>query len=505
MNGSVLETFIISFMSDASDLKKGAADAKKTTDDLNQKLKSTDAIGNKVGSTLGNLARQYGGLVLSILSVNSLIHGINNAANFADKLDELSKGLDVSVEDLSLWGDAVKLSGGTAESFQESIKRMTASLADFATKGTSRAAPFFKSLGIQMTDTQGKARKVFDILPELADKFAQLGKAESFGIGQKIGLDQGTIMLLQRGRREVEAVIARQKELGFVTKEDAEIAAAFNDQWDDVTHAFRSVFNVVGSTVLPAFTKVLKIIENIATFLRKNSTFVTGILIALGTAILVFVVPPLVSAAIAALALYAPFLLIGAAVAAVGLAFALLYDDIMNFLQGNDSVTGRILERWPFILKIFQWLKETFDKLWNQHGMKKFFEFMWEGLKGVWNLIEMIAGAIGSVITGVLDGIQMAVNAYEKVKSFFGGDEKTNESVAAAQTALIATNTPLSSQTSTSIQSSNARTSSNNVSIGPVAINTQATDAKGISEAIGPHFKTQMRNAVNAFDDGVAA
>lgn len=42
------------------------------------------------------------------------------------------------------------------------------------------------------------------VLPELAESFEKLSKQESAALGQKLGLDQGTIMLLRRGRREVE-------------------------------------------------------------------------------------------------------------------------------------------------------------------------------------------------------------------------------------------------------------------------------------------------------------
>jgi hypothetical protein len=505
MAGSVFETFIIAFASDTTDLKKGAAEAKKATDGVYASLSATNNMGLRVGGTIANLAQQYGGLLVSIFSLRALMSGINTAANFADKLDELSKALNVDIESLSAWGDAVKIAGGTSESFQGSIKFMTASLSDFATKGTSRAAPFFRSLGIAMTDAAGRARTVFEILPELADAFQGLSQAESFGIGQKIGLDEGTILLLQRGRREVDALVAKQKELGVVTKEDGEIAAAFNDAWDDTAHAFRSLFTSVGSTVLPAITWVIQGFEKMATFFRKNSHFITGLMIALGTAILVFVVPPLLTAAAAALVLYAPFLLIGAAVSAAVLAFALLYDEIRNFIDGNDSAIGRAVAKWPVLGKIIHTIIDVVKKLGTV--FKAVFGFIWDGLGGIGSIINSTLGFIADGISGILDLIQTAYDWYQKISGFFGGTTELNQNIKTGQEAIAATNTPLGAVTSNSIANSNSQQSSsnNNVDVGGVVINTAATDAGAISRLLGNSMKREFRQAINTFDDSVRA
>ena len=485
--GSLLAEFFIRFTSDATGVAKGAKEAKVATDSVNNSLLSTNQLAAKAGNSFMNLAKQYGGFIAASLSVGALVKGINNAANFADHLDELSKAINVNVEDLSVWGDAVKIAGGTAESFQETTKHMAAELANFATKGTSRAAPFFRSLGIAMVDSAGKARNFFELLPELADAFQKLGKEESFGIGRKMGLDDGTIMLMQKGRVEVDAIIKRQKELGVVTKEDAEIAAKFNDQWDDMQHAFRSVFTAVGSAVLPAFTAILNIVERVALFMKKHSSFMTGIFVALGVAILTFVVPPLLSAAAAALVLYAPFLLIGAAVAALIVGFGFLWDELSNFFEGNDSYIGDLVKKWPKLgFAIFA---------------------IRDAVKGLGATFKAVFAFIKDGAQSVLDFFDKILGVYEKVKGALGFGGGSASTGSAGQAALAsASGNPFGALTSQSIANSTQnQSSSNSLSIGQVAVNTQATDANGIGAALGPALQTHMRQAVNSFDDGIRA
>jgi RNA-binding protein YlmH len=63
---------------------------------------------------------------------------------------------------------------------------------------------------------------------------------------------------------------------------------------------------------------------------------------------------------------------------------------------------------------------------------------------------------------------------------------------------------PLNPQSSTSIANSR-NNKTNNVTIQKVEVNTQATDAKGISQGIGDHLSKSMRQATANTDDGVAA
>jgi hypothetical protein len=541
---SILETFYVLFESDSAEVKKGAKDAKKSTDDLNKSLKSTDQVSGKVGNEFVRMVSAAGGMLAAAFSVGAIVSATMAAANYADELGDLGDAVGANVSDLDVWGRAVKLSGGTAEGFQGTVKTMTAALADFATKGTSRAAPFFQDLGIKMVDAQGKARNFMDILPEIADSFQGLSKAESFGIGQKMGLDQGTIMLLQQGRREVDIMIAKQKELGAVTKEDAEIASNFNDQWDMTTMAFRSLFTQVGSSILPAMTAVMKVFERVGIFFRKNSDFITGILMALGAAVLYFVVPPLITAGIAAAVAFAPFLLMGAVIAGLAVAFALLYDDVMNFIDGNDSLIGQIVNDYPLLAEIVKALAGVVMWAWDlMAGLLQFlvelfmspetaFENLVDNignalvrLEGLFPSLFATIGQLGDVfanvgayvvsiwdgiIATITSGIEFVMNAINKVMSvagkvgsFFGMGDTGNIQKGQDQLAL-ASSSPISSQSSNSIATS-TQSRSTSVSVGTVNVQTQATDADGISKSIGNSLNDQMKQASNSMDDGVLA
>lgn len=64
---------------------------------------------------------------------------------------------------------------------------------------------------------------------------------------------------------------------------------------------------------------------------------------------------------------------------------------------------------------------------------------------------------------------------------------------------------PLSATTSNSItnMSNSSKSKTVNVETGPITVQTQATDAKGVAEALGKSLKEQMQSANDEFDDGI--
>jgi hypothetical protein len=326
---------------------------------------------------------------------------------------------------------------------------------------------------------------------------------------------------------------------------------------------------------MPIFTKAMetatKYVRMFTDYLVDHSKFVEGVFIAIGAAITYFMLPAAISGASAIWLMIAPFVAVGAAAAAVGLVFALLYDDIMNFIEGGDSMIGEVVKKWPIIGEILKGLGAQFVFFWDV--AKAVFNFLvgmfddpaaafekfksdigagvdtlintFPGLKDMIATITDAFSAAGNTITGVWDaivaaitaaiavvmnGINAVVSAFNKAKAFigFGDDEKSSKSTSAPETRkaavapatlppetrkaavagqeqiAVAASAPMSSQTSSSISNSKSSRSTS-VNVGKVEVKTQATDAAGISKAIGGSMETQMRQAANNFDDGLLA
>jgi hypothetical protein len=521
---SILDTFFLLFEADASKLDDALGKTRKKGKDTADELSHVDAVARKLGHTLGDQLRQLGGALLGALAVRAMSEQMMAAAEHADKLNESAERLGLNIEQLSAWGDLTKKNGGSLEAFTGGIEAFNRQLVQMEATGKSRAAPFLKELGIDLEAAANKGKTAMDFLPDLADAFKGMDGQKAQALGARLGLDAATIMTLQAGRREVEALLEKERELGVVTKEQGEIADKFGDTLDDTKHAFRSMWTEVATAVLPALTWFLEKFQSVALFMRKHSDFIVGLMIAIGAAVAFYVIPPLLSAAAAAIVAFAPFLLLGAIVAGLAVAFALLYDDVQNFIKGNDSAIGEILQRWPMVGEIAKALAGVFRFLWDvAAGLLQFLVTMWASpteawdafvtniVDGVERLLELfpslgetlrdvvgwfgkaweLAGKLGSVIGGAMGG-------------GLGGNAAIAEGVRAGQSQLgIASSSPVGSVTSAAI--SNTRGGDRSVKVEKVEVHTQATDAQGIARGIGGALGSQMRGAASQFDDGVLA
>lgn len=544
---SLLETFGILFDSDADEVKKGAQEAEQATDSLEEKIQDTDEVTAQLGETFSDLISSASGALAGILGAGAITAGIVSAAAATDEVGKFTETLGLNIEEVQAWSEAVVRSGGDAGAFQGSIQGLTQSLTDFAITGGGEAAEVLARLGINATDSGGRVRSAFELLPDIADEFQKLNEAESFGLGQKLGLDQGTILLLQQGSASVADLVERQRELGVATQEDYLAAAQFNDAVADTQQLFNSLFVTMGTTILPGFTDFLGLIQEGIIFLRDNSDLVIGLFAGIATGITTFYLPAIGAAITSTLAALAPFLAIGAAVAAVGAAFALVYDDIQNFIAGNDSIIGRIAEDYPAIGELVKTLAAVFGGLLDillalggvlgdvfvagakaaltvldtlAQAFLTLINDMLGGFDGLGDgMVESIEGAVasiieiikemGGIVTGFFDSIG---DAAEGVSDFLGlgpddaSIEQVNQNIVSAGEILSAVESnPLNGQTSASIVNSSQQISREyNLRFGDTNINTAATDAEGIAQGAASAMNDQFRAAIETYDDGVA-
>jgi hypothetical protein len=508
---SVLETFVFLFQSDARALDEGLEASERRARQTGEAVRETDRVATNLGGSFKELAMRSAGVLAAFASVGTLIEGVKAATDFNDKLGETAEALGINVEDLSAWGDAAQMSGGSADEFQNTLRSLNTSMNAVDVTGKSRLLPFFQELGINMLDAAGKARPVMDLLPELAKKFEGMDKSKALGIGAKLGLDKGTVMLLQKGSKGVEELIRRQKELGVTTAEDAQIAGDFNDAIDDTHHVLRTLYTSIGSAVLPMLTAFNKGFQEGMIWLRANKNVVTGFFIAVAAVITNAYLPAAIEAAATTLIMNAPFILTALLVAGVSAAFALLYDDIMTFLDGGDSVIGQLLD-WvnsfellnaaiKFVKALFGFLSDEITNFLATSGL----------VKTVVDTLSMAFSGWKMILDGVIESFKWIIDragqigsAIKEFAGFVGKDLMATLN-AGANSLNAASNNPLAAQTSNSISSANSSNKTSNIKIDKVEVNTQATDSEGISKGISDTLANHLKQTTAHFDDGVRA
>lgn len=468
---NLLETFMILFDSDAKKVKDGADDAGKSSKKLSEWLKHVNDGSEKAGESFKDLAKEALGAIAATIGVFEAVRGVFESEKTAEELGRTADAIGENVSTLDMWGNAAKAAGGSAEGLQGSVKNLIGSMAQMDALGRSRVAPFFQELGIKMTDAHGKAKPVFGLLTEMSGKFEHMNKEQSLGFGRKMGLDDGTIMLLQRGKKGLEELLEKQKELGVITKQDADTAKKFYEEWDDVTHAFRTLGLEFGTMILPALTDFLEIVEHVSTWVASHGTLVTGFFGALGGLLITIYVPAMLKAAWATIVATWPFIAMAAAVLAAAAVFALLYEDIEAYMNGAPSLIGKGIAK---INALFSGLGSTVRKIWQE-----------------------IKDSILHAIQAIIDGVQ-------KAKDYLGFGKGASSTLDAARSHLQTTSSAGAAALTSGTIMNSSRQRSTNVSVGEINVQTQATDANGIANGIGDAMHRHIRQTIANSDDGIA-
>ncbi|MBP3932733.1 MAG: hypothetical protein J6D44_02495, partial [Pseudomonas sp.] len=369
-----------------------------------------------------------------------------------------------------------------------------------------------------------------------------------------------------------------QKEQGVVSKEAAENARKLTEATGSLKNSMSNAGNSFLDSIIPALTKVIEWLGKGVSWMADNKDFVIGFFGAIAAVVTAIYLPAMISAAAATLAATWPLLLIGAAIAAAAAAFALIYDDIMNFVDGNDSFIGQIFEKYPMVEKIVMTLIDAFRQMWQIliTGAQQVGDFVTAGfqqvISGIKAAVDYLSEAYGA-ITGFVDSsltsfqalsdgisaifafivdtvkssLSFVTAGIDKIKSgitgvagFFGigeeseeGKNSTNQpegsaarsdrySVAEQKNSAnsnqppinitmekavaqigAASASPSNGVTSSAISNSTRNSSETNVQVGSVVVQTQATDAAGISKDVGSELQGQLKNLEHESASGV--
>lgn len=418
---SILDTFYILFKTDAD---KAAEDIKKVdnaSDQAEDGLKKVDKAAVNVGSSFLKMAAGIAGALGVTLSFGALVSTAMERAAHVGQLDRFSVKLNSTISDVDAFQRAVKGIGGETEQALDSLVKIGEMVNEAFSDKESGVRKDFVAWGLAFKNAKGEALGATDAMLALAGNLEKVSNAEALARIKKLGIeDAATIDLLMMGRRSLEEHIAAQKEMGVVTEDQAAAVRDYQSAMGDAQNALSSLGNKLLDLMLPAMTAVARGFASVVSWINRNQTLVTGFFIAIGTAITVTFLPAITAAAAATIAALSPFLAIIAVVAAIGAAFALAYEDVVAFMNGQPSLIGALAERYEWFKKGIETIGDVFNALKTTgtaalEGIGPAFETLigwstklgeaqasfWAQFRPIWDSVKELLGAVGELLSAV--------------------------------------------------------------------------------------------------------
>lgn len=388
---TIIDSLIITLGLDSKGI---AAGMQKAESSLQSGVKNI--MGNVLAPLVGALA--FGGLLKSYIAG-------------ADAAGKLASSIGVNAESMQAWGEAAKRSGGTADAFYGSLSSVNDKMIDLAKFGSGPAALVFAQLGISARDSTGKIKDSITVMKDLALASDKMNKQEFASIAKKLGIDDGSIKLLQQGSLAVDSLVARQKALGVYTQKDFEVTAKAAGAFDDLLQSFKAISASVLRIVLPALTWLTDKITGLVSFLRSHETFIIALIGAIAGVITGLLLPSIIKVGAAMLANPLTWIFIG--IAAAVLAVAAVIDDLYVYIKGGNSALAGF---WSMFGSGEQ-IGARLSQMWN--AFKDVLSYVFEIVKA---LFPYIIKVLGGVISSVGSLIMFVANLLNYFKALFSFD-----------------------------------------------------------------------------------
>ena len=284
--------------------------ATKQLDQINRRLAATqkpfrdlgkslgqfaDVSGLKaIGERLGKITQAGRSAALSLADMITPLSAITGAASIAGiyalttrfaqfgfQLQQHATMVRMTATDYQALQNAGREAGVSSESMASGIDSLNDVLHDSVGGRNPEAVLMFNKLGIAFRDSAGHARKVQDVLPELADKIA--GIKDPFyqaAVAQRFfgGAARDMLPFLRNGAKGLEEYRQAAIKHGLVNQEGVDNAIKLQRANTDLTMSVEGLGYAVASKMSPAFTGLIEELANLIDANRdKVATFFGGV------------------------------------------------------------------------------------------------------------------------------------------------------------------------------------------------------------------------------------
>lgn len=362
---TIIDALIVTLGIDATGVKKGGEIGKTGMKDFKKETVH-------LKDSFSDLKRGIGEFLVVLASAYAIKKFVVDITTVAATTGLLSQNLNVSADDLNAWGNTAKRMGGDAAAMIGTMKMLSASVTDIRLTGESGLLPYYRALGINLADANGKALESNDILLQLSDKLkgleASQGRETAYNVAKKMGLDEGTINLLFRGRKEIELTLLQQKKMQDMNKAFTEKSQKLRESWADFRIAFVGVMMDITQAIQPVIKIVTDGLIGAMSWFHDHKAATMAIFTTLSFILGGILVSALGSAAAAVwgftVALLAnPVTWVVAGIMALVAAIGLLWDDYQVWASGGKSAFD-----WEWLADGIKTVKEWVSGLVAEFG-----------------------------------------------------------------------------------------------------------------------------------------
>lgn len=397
----------------------------------NVNLRAASEQFKEMGSKLESAGQAMQGISTAAAAVTAAIGALTiKSGIWADDLNTLSKQTGIETSELQKYAAAADLVDVSTETMAKSHVKLEKQMYA-TTKGSKGISEAFKTLGVEVTDSDGALRDSEDVFNDVISALGEMtNETERDALAQKIFGKSATELnsLIEDGGETYKNVsdTLKKYDLDFVDQEMLDNANAFNDSLDTIKTiglvAFQQLGTQLAAYLAPAMEKVVDVVGKLAKWFSNLSPRTQAIVA--GIAALVAVVAPLliglgkvsfaISSILSLMATLGPA--IGGVVTALGpvvLAIAAVIAIGVLLYKNWDQIKAKAIDLKNKAVKAFNEFKTKVSSIWK--NIKSTATTTWNNIKTA--ITNAITNAVTSVKNKISDVKTNISNAWTSIKT----------------------------------------------------------------------------------------
>ncbi|MBA6134660.1 phage tail tip lysozyme [Pseudomonas juntendi] len=225
--------------------------------------------GQNAFTGLTNSALKLGAVLASKLAIDKVVGDFKNAGT---QLDNFNRLTGHSTQRVQALGQAFAAMGGDASDAFDTYQKIQDLMNSRFTGNIQWAADAAKyGFDPDLVINPNKAADATEALANTAEGLEKLPPLQRRLAAQAMGFTDQQILVLTKGRKEIEKISDPLGKLGIMTGKQVEDAARLTSAMNDVDAVFADIGNTIAGELTPAFTEMA---EDFVEFYRANKDLV---------------------------------------------------------------------------------------------------------------------------------------------------------------------------------------------------------------------------------------
>lgn len=293
---TVIESLIVTLGLDATNFRRGTADATRARNTLGDTNRRQDAEtsarekklaaeqarrGKEADARAKAMAdgfRKVRNEALSLFALFTAGVGIKNfianTVESAVQLGYLSQNLKVSIESLQAYGRAAERAGGTTEGAFAQLRESADSLAALRSGlGPNEGMQWFFRMGGSSDDLKDGNTYLMARAKIVHDMFS-VDPQRAMLISKQMGISEDQFNLIKQGPDAIKALTDAQMKNSAISAKDAAGALELKNKWLDFSQAMTATGTKILVALIPAFSQLMNWLQTVAGWVTDNKDLI---------------------------------------------------------------------------------------------------------------------------------------------------------------------------------------------------------------------------------------